>query len=124
MKAITDAGMMRTAGKENLQSFLQDRENAQDSLDADDEQPAYQSKGGGILQTIEGMEEKAEDNLAEERKQEMKDQHAHAMLTAALDNELKNLKEELALCTSKKQTTTETLAKAEKAMSAAEKGLA
>jgi len=124
MKSIVDASWVTTAEKSQVTAFLQARQQAQDG-DEELQTPAgYESKSGGILDAIQGMEEKAEESLSGERKQEMKDLNAYQLLKMSLDNELKDLKDELAKATSRKQFTTQELANAEKALARSQGALA
>jgi len=120
LKTIVDSAWVTTQQKEKITAFLQNKANAEE--DDDDMEPS--SGAEGVLDTISDMEEKAEDSLGEERKQEMKDQNAFALLKMALLNEMKDLKSELAGSTSRKQVTAEELAAAQKGLSAAQKSLA
>merc|ERR1719197_2408002 len=124
LKSIVEASWVTNHDKKEVAAFLQQKADDEDAAEELQEPAAYQSKSGGILDTIGDMEEKAEDSLGSERKQEMKDQNAFKLLKLALNNELKNLKEELAKSTSKKQVTTQELASSQKSLAAAEKGLA
>jgi len=122
LQSVVDANWVTTQEKKTVSAFLQQKSQDQDE---DEQTPAaYESSSGGILDAIAGMEEKAEESLSSERKEEMKDQNAYALLKMALENELKNAKDELAKATSKKQFTTEELARAEKTLTAAQSSLA
>jgi len=122
LQSVVDANWVTTQEKKTVSAFLQQKSQDQDE---DEQTPAaYESSSGGILDAIAGMEEKAEESLSSERKEEMKDQNAYALLKMALENELKNAKDELAKATSKKQFTTEELARAEKTLTAARSSLA
>jgi len=122
LQSVVDANWVTTQEKKTVSAFLQQKSQDQDE---DEQAPAaYESSSGGILDAIAGMEEKAEESLSSERKEEMKDQNAYALLKMALENELKNAKDELAKATSKKQFTTEELARAEKTLTAAQSSLA
>jgi len=124
LKKIVEANWVTTHDKKAVSAFLQQKADAEDAAEDLQAPAAYQSSSGGILDTISDMEEKAEDSLGSERKQEMKDQQAFELLKLALSNELKGLREELAKATSKKQFTVGELASSQKALAAAEKGLA
>jgi len=124
MQSLVDASWVSTAEKKEVTAFLQAKQQERDG-DTELQTPAaYESSSGGILDAIQGMEEKAEESLASERKQEMKDLNSYQLLKMSLDNELKDLKDELAKSTSRKQFTTQELANAEKALASSKKGLA
>merc|ERR1719262_779731 len=124
MDKLVEASWVTTGQRKEVTAFLQARQQEQDG-DTELQAPAaYESSSGGILDAIQGMEEKAEESLASERKQEMKDQNSYQLLKMSLDNELKDLKDELAKSTSRKQFTTQELANAEKANARAKSALA
>ena len=80
-----------------LIALLQECDEGQEaSLDLD-EQPqgstnAYESKSGGIIATMQDMQEKAEASRAESQKEEMNAAHNFAMLKQALESEIASLK--------------------------------
>merc|ERR1719487_722083 len=94
LKTVVESAWATTLEKKGVQAFLQQK--AQEDDEDMQEPAAYESKSGGILDTISDMEEKAEGSLQAEQKQEMKDLNAFELLKMALNNELKNLKSELA----------------------------
>merc|ERR1719506_3607636 len=112
MKSLVEATWVTSAQKQEVAAFLQQKQAEQDGDTALQAPAAYESKSDGILGAIQGMEEKADESLGAERKQEMKDLNGYQLLKMALGNELKNLKDELAKSTSKKQFTTQELANA------------
>jgi chromosome segregation ATPase len=123
MDKIVEANWVTTAQKSEVSAFLQSRQAEKDGDTELQEPAAYESSSGGILGAIQGMEEKAEDSLGSERKQEMKDLNAYQLLKMSLENELKNLKAELGKASSKKQFTTQELANAQKSLAQSQKGL-
>merc|ERR1719503_278902 len=98
MGAIIDAAGLASADKSKLLAFVQN----QDSDDDDDEDTgapapdAYKSKSGGIVDTIEDMKDKAEAQLSDARKAEMKTKHNYDMLKQGLDDTLAADKKDLA----------------------------
>merc|ERR1719456_1342331 len=123
MQSLVDASWVSTAEKKEVTAFLQAKQQERDG-DTELQTPAaYESSSGGILDAIQGMEEKAEDSLGSERKQEMKDLNSYQLLKMSLENEIKSLKDELAKATSRKQFTTQELANANKALASTQKGL-
>merc|ERR1719191_2077960 len=70
-------------------------------------QVAYESSSGGIIQTVEEMQGKAEDTLSQLRKKEMEETHAFEMLKGGLEGELNHDKEKLATSTKKKAAATQ-----------------
>merc|ERR1719191_1997590 len=65
-------------------------------------QVAYESSSGGIIQTVEEMQGKAEDTLSQLRKKETEESHAFEMLKGGLEGELNHDKEKLSTSTKKK----------------------
>merc|ERR1719375_1456833 len=109
LKAIVDATWLDVGSQRSLKSFLQSATQAKDAEDDDLslEQPqakmvAYESKSGGIVATVEEMQGKAEDTLADLRKKEMTNQHGFKTLEAGLNDEIKHGNEKLGTATSGK----------------------
>merc|ERR1719388_618605 len=91
------AGTRKTL-KSFLQSSAQAKEAADDDLTFDQpqaKQVAYESSSGGIIQTVEEMQGKAEDTLSELRKKEMEQNQSFQMLEGGLKNEISHGKEKL-----------------------------
>merc|ERR1719393_1195732 len=103
-----------------LKSFLQ-----QGSADTDDlslrsalAQPqakmvAYESKSGGIIQTVKDMQAKAEEELSALRKKEMGEAHEFKVLEQGLTGEIEHGKEKLSAATKAKAAAEEAQSKAE-----------
>jgi len=113
---IIEAAWVTKEQKSKIDAFLQAREDADDGSDSMSFQATSDEPKGteGILQTIADMQEKAEGSLQSARKEEMEGMHGHQLLKAGMEHELRTMKEEMAGATSKKQTTIELLATAEK----------
>jgi hypothetical protein len=60
---------------------------------------AYESKSGGIIQTVKDMQAKAETELSDLRKKEMADAHQFGMVESGLTGEVEHAKEKLAAAT-------------------------
>merc|ERR1719456_2104941 len=103
-----------------LKSFLQ-----QSTADTDDlslhsalaqpqaKQVAYESKSGGIIQTVKDMQAKAEEELSALRKREMGDAHEFKVLEQSLNSEISHNQEKLSAATKAKAAAEEAQAKAE-----------
>merc|ERR1719183_2531949 len=120
LQNIVDAAWLDVRSKRSLKSFLQSAAQAKDADDDDFSlsQPqakmvAYESSSGGIVKTVEEMQGKAEDALADLRKKEMGDAHTFEMLKSGLEDEIKNGNEKLSLATSGKAANKEAKADAE-----------
>jgi len=98
MGAIVDAAGFASQDKNKLLALVQ----SQDESDDDEEDTgapapdAYKSKSGGIVDTIEDMKDKAEAQLSDARKAEMKTKHNYDMLKQGLDDTLAADKKDLA----------------------------
>merc|ERR1719272_1842530 len=90
LNAVIGAISIKTESKRKLKSFLQQQTLSDDDLTLKQpqaKQVAYESKSGGILQTVKDMQEKAEGELSELRKKEMGNAHQHKMLESSLVSE-------------------------------------
>merc|ERR1719214_100890 len=104
LKVIVESQWVDAGSRRTLQSFLQAKA-ASESEEDDDlstEQPAEETSTGGIIQTVEDMQGKAEDTLSELRKKEMEASHAFQMVEAGLMDEIENNKAKLAATTKAK----------------------
>merc|ERR1719428_1000526 len=91
------AGTRKTL-KSFLQASAQAKEAEEDDLSLDQpqaKQVAYESSSGGIIQTVEEMQGKAEDTLSELRKKEMTESQEFQMLEGGLKNEISHGKSKL-----------------------------
>merc|ERR1719183_2269074 len=120
LQNIVDAAWLDVRSKRSLKSFLQAAAQAKDAADDDLSltQPqakmvAYESSSGGIVKTIEEMQGKAEDSLADLRKKEMGYAHNFEMLKSGLEDEIKNGNEKLSIATSGKAANQQSKADAE-----------
>merc|ERR1719217_969731 len=103
------AGTRKTL-KSFLQASAQAKEVADDDLSLDQpqaKQVAYESSSGGIIQTVEEMQGKAEDTLSELRKKEMTEAQEFQMLEGGLKNEISHAKEKLSSNTKLKASATQ-----------------
>jgi len=112
LKTIVESQWLSSGSRKHLQSFLQAAENSSEDDELSLEQPqakqvAYESSSGGIIQTVEEMQGKAEDTLSQLRKKEMEETHAFEMLKGGLEGELNHDKEKLATSTKKKAAATQ-----------------
>lgn len=100
LSTLVDAEWIDAGSKRSLQSLLQTQANAGDDDDLSLTQPqgkevAYESSSGAIIQMIEDMQGKAEDELSGLRKKEMEESNAHSLVAAGLEDEINNNKEKL-----------------------------
>lgn len=91
LEALVQASVLNSADGARLTSLVQSQSSSQDD-DDDAGAPAaavYESHSGGIIETLEGLKEKAEDQLAGARKAETTAQHNFDMLKQSLTDEMK-----------------------------------
>jgi len=90
LSAVADAAAFSTADKQHLLALVQSRQGA----DADDEAlgaPAaatYKTHSSSIVDVLEDMKEKAEEQLADLRKAETSARHNYAMMKQGLEDQL------------------------------------
>jgi len=99
--AITDAAAFSTSDRSKLLQMLQEHETSDDVSVAAPAAAAYTSKGGGIIDMLESMKDKAETQLAELRQKETQArsvfkrlQHSLKMQQQADENELAHAKKD------------------------------
>jgi len=116
LSQIVEAGSIDASSKKKLQSFLQAQQEDGEDEDLSMTAPkaeAFESQSGGILKTVEDMQEKAEDTLSELRKKETQEQHSSEMISSGLEDELEHGKAKLASAISNKAGATEAKGQAE-----------
>jgi len=118
LKSAIAAVRIETESSRKLKSFLQQSSSDGDDLSLHLAQPqakmvAYESKSGGIIQTVKDMQAEAEAELSDLRKKEMTEAHQFKVLEQGLTSEITNNKEKLGLATSAKATATEAQSTAE-----------
>jgi len=89
--AVLDAAAFPSADQKRLMAFVQARQGA-DAEDQDSElgapaAAAYKSKGGGIVEVLEDMKDKAEAELSDLRKAENNAKHNYEMLKQSLEDQ-------------------------------------
>merc|ERR1712085_20221 len=112
-QAMVQASLIEASDASKLTAFVQ---NAQKESDEDEDAGApagsvYKSQSGGIVDTIQDLLEKAEDQLADIRKTEVKNKNNFALLEQSLEDEVKfankdldEAKKGIAASTEKKST--------------------
>merc|ERR1719191_2631961 len=85
---------------------------------------AYEGHGGGILDTLGELQEKAETALSKARKGEMEQEHAYQMIKMSLEMELKTMKKRLDECQQGKASSEEQQHAAEEDLAETQKSLA
>jgi septal ring factor EnvC (AmiA/AmiB activator) len=118
LTSIVGAVSIETESSRRLKSFLQSTNAAETDDDLSLHQPqakmvAYESKSGGIFQTVKDMQAKAEGELSDLRKKEMSDAHEFKMLDSNLNNEISHNQEKISTATKTKASAEESKATAE-----------
>jgi chromosome segregation ATPase len=127
LQKVVEASWVNAHQKKVLQSLLQTSSGDSDedlSLQPQASTASYTSQSGGILDTISGMAEKAEESLSSTRKDEMEAAHAFAMVKQGLEDELKVMKKQLGEATLTRSTTEEELHTAESSLTETQETLA
>jgi len=100
LSTIIDAASFSLADKQKLVAFVQGQESADDEDAGAPDPAAYKSHSTGILDTLESLKAKAEEQLAALRKAESNTKQNYAMLKQSLSDQIaydtKELKEEQA----------------------------
>merc|ERR1719352_1952189 len=81
MQTLVEASWISTEDKAKVQQLLQTEDSDEDlTLNPQATTSAYESHGGGILDTLTDLKDKAEVSLSKSRKAEMEANHAYEML--------------------------------------------
>merc|ERR1719454_1499685 len=126
LSKIISATWVNSQQKSVVQSLLQSAESEDDevlSLQPQATAAAFSSQGGGILDTLKEMSDKAEGTLTDARGTEMKSKHAFEMLKSSLEQELKTMKKRMSAATAEKAGTEKTMSDAEEELTATQKTL-
>merc|ERR1719487_2888660 len=125
LSKIIEASGVQGAKKRALGAFLQSTENDDLSIKAPQATTSdYSSHSGGIVETLEDMKAKAEDQLSSARKGAMESKHNYDMVKMSVEQELGNLKNQLSSATATKAATAEALGKAKGDLAQVEKSKA
>jgi chromosome segregation ATPase len=125
LSKIIESNWVNKKDKAAVQALLQSSSGDEDlSLQPQASTAAYSSQGGGILDTIKDMKEKAESTLSDARSEEMKAAHAFALLKQSLETELATMKKRMSEATTEKSGLEETKASAEEELASTKKTLA
>jgi hypothetical protein len=115
-RAMIESDFVTHAQRAKVQAFLQAKEDAEDSL------TIKQGGNEATIQLLDQLLEFSENTLADTRKGETEEAHAHAMLVQGLNDEIKSLNEELNTSTNSKHSNSETNAQAQKELAVTKKG--
>jgi chromosome segregation ATPase len=95
LSTIVDAASFSVADQKRLSALLQSRSDDSDDLGAPDP-AAYKSHSSGILDVLEDLKEKAEEQLSAIRKAESNAKHNYNMLKQSLEDDTANNEKDLA----------------------------
>merc|ERR1719460_3107255 len=96
--------------KAKVQKLLQTDDSDEDlSLQPQATTSSYESHGGGILDTLTELKDKAEVSLSKARKAEMEANHAYEMLKQSIEMELSTMQKRMAAATNERSSTEETM---------------
>merc|ERR1719333_718266 len=124
---MIEANWVNKKDKAVVQSLLQSTETDGDedlSLQPQAKTSSYEGHGGGILDTLADMKEKAEAPLSDARTAEMKAQHAYEMLKQSLETEISTMQKRMSAATAEKSGLENAKASAEEDLAATKKTLA
>merc|ERR550537_457203 len=118
LSKIADAAWVTEGNKRVLNQFMQSTQKMGEDDDLTLKQPqaksvAYESKSGGIVETVEDMKGKAEEALTDARRAETKAQHSFKMMEQSLNAQIKNGMDKKSAATSVKAAAQEAQSKAE-----------
>jgi len=116
LSSVIGGVSIETESTHKLKSFLQQTVGDNDDLTLKQPQAkaiAYESKSGGILQTVKDMQAKAETELSELRKKDIADTHDFKMIESGLTAEIAHDNEKLAAAKSAKTAAEQALATAQ-----------
>merc|ERR1719324_492675 len=112
MKTLIEASWISEQDKAKVQSLMQ-TEDPDDDLTLTQQPQAttssYESHGGGILDTLTELKDKAEVSLSKARKAEMEANHAYEMLKQSIEMELSTMQKRMAAATNERSSTEETM---------------
>merc|ERR1719352_401517 len=127
LSKIIEANWVNKKDKAAVQSLLQSTStdgNEDLSLQPQASSSSYESHGGGILDTISDMKDKAEATLSDARKAEMEANHEYEMLKQNLETQIKTMKKRMSEATTQKSGLEEAKASAEEELASTKKTLA
>jgi len=98
LSALVEANAFSSKDAAKLTAFVQSNQQADDAADelGAPDPAAYKSHSGGIVEILEGLLEKAEDDLAEKRKAEANSQHNFDLVKLSIEDALKVSNKEMA----------------------------
>merc|ERR1719420_882730 len=124
---MIEANWVNKKDKAVVQSLIQSTSTDGDedlSLNPQAKTSSYESHGGGILDTLTDMKEKAEATLSDARTAEMKAGHSYEMLKQSLETEISTMQKRMSEATAEKSSLENSKASAEEELAATKKTVA
>merc|ERR1719473_27686 len=110
LRTIVEASWISGDEKAKVQKLLQTEDSDEDlTLQPQATTSSYESHGGGILDTLTELKDKAEMSLSKARKAEMEANHAYEMLKQSIEMELSTMQKRMSAATSERSSTEETM---------------
>merc|ERR1719174_1390520 len=110
---VASAGLS-SDDKAKVQQLLQTEDSDEDlTLQPQATTTSYDNHGGGILDTLTELKDKAEVSLSKARKAEMEASHAYEMLKQSIEMELSTMQKRMSAATNERSSTQETMHAAE-----------
>jgi chromosome segregation ATPase len=110
LQTVVESSLISSDDKAKVQKLLQTDDSDEDlTLQPQATTTAYESHGGGILDTLTELKDKAEVSLSKARKAEMEASHAYEMLKQSIEMELSTMQKRMAAATNERSSTEETM---------------
>merc|ERR1719238_357243 len=110
LKTIVEASWISSDEKAKVQKLLQTDDSDEDlTLQPQATTSSYDNHGGGILDTLTELKDKAEASLSKARKAEMEANHAYEMLKQSIEMELSTMQKRMSAATNERSSTEETM---------------
>merc|ERR1719353_995525 len=110
LQTVIEASWISSEDKAKVQQLLQTEDSDEDlTLQPQATTSSYDNHGGGILDTLTDLKDKAEVSLSKARKAEMEANHAYEMLKQSIEMELSTMQKRMAAATNERSSTEETM---------------
>jgi hypothetical protein len=107
LKVMVDASALDTADAARLTALVQSSQNSEDADAGAPDAAVYESQSGGIVEVVQGLQDKAEAQLDDARKKEAAALHNYQMLKQSLDDSIKFANKDKADATKAKDSSSE-----------------
>merc|ERR1719353_2723897 len=110
LQTVIEASWISSEDKAKVQQLLQTEDSDEDlTLQPQATTSSYENHGGGILDTLTELKDKAEMSLSKARTAEMEANHAYEMLKQSIEMELSTMQKRMAAATAERSSTEETM---------------